>query len=658
VNLSIVPTSGYVKTTVQIIGNISTQNGTYRIDFDTEEVGSGSADLHTVNHSIIIPERPEGDYEISLLDIDTGEQNTTLFTVKPSYVLRPDTPQHPIQLQENDTIEISVEITGGKTNYTYSARNIKVEPPPANMSYEAVGNISTSNLGSYNGSFIYPTQFSVGANTNFTGKYLVLWNETVIDEFFIGLTNSSEYHRGDLVNVRAVDYQPNSEVNITISFHGETVDLITVNVTGTLIEMNWLIPENSSIGNYTVDISPTPDSKEGASDNQDFEIPGFNASIYTQNLADTRISEIFVNVYDVNAKNYQNVTSDEDGLAEFVLERGVHVCEAFYREVRVGRKNFTISNVSVTVNISCQLYALNVKVVDPKNVRIPEVSVTLSYNYTTDLGGNKNRTGTDLRMTNILGTCQFSSLLPNITYVINGSRYGEVFNQYNNTFQGLSVEAHINVTLLCPLRTLYVNVTDANHNSIDTFMVTTKELMGGLHYEGNTTSGRVMLGCTFGRYTVEIYVAGLKLNETVIDLFQNQSLLVNCQYYGLTVDVRVVDFFGRPIPNLFVEMQREGLIPRIVQTKNDGVAIFTDVIGGSEMKVSVYLDDETQPSMQTTFFVDSTRTIEVKLSRYLFLGGMLIETSHLATALVIISAVILLIVIELFRRKRLKSHES
>jgi hypothetical protein len=203
-----------------------------------------------------------------------------------------------------------------------------------------------------------------------------------------------------------------------------------------------------------------------------------------------------------------------------------------------------------------------------------------------------------------------------------------------------------------------VNVTDTNHLPVDNFTVKTKEFMGGLQYEGTTADGRVMLQCTFGKYAVEIYVDGIKLNETVIDLFQNQSLLVNCQYYGLTVDVRVVDFFGQPIPNLKVELQREGLTSRIDLTKHDGVVMFSDFIGGSEVKVSVYLDDETQPCVESVLFVDSTRTIQVRLSRYLLLGGTLIETSHLATALVIISAVVLLIAIEVYRRKHLEPHES
>jgi len=655
--ISLAPSSGNVGTTVQLIANISTPDGLYKISFNGDELLSGNASGNNVTASFTIPHAPEGAHDVTMIDMKTGESDTATFTVLTSYSFEPALPESPAQLQQEANVTISANITGGKSNYTYP--NIKVQTPSGNLTYEALINITTNAVGDYYRNLTYPADFSSGANTNFTGDYKVLLNETAVNSFFIGLTNSSEYHRGDLANIKAIDYPLNQTVSITISFGNKTIDSISLNVTDGIINTNWPVPQDALIGNYTLSITPVPESKQEANDTQIFEVPGFRTEILTLNLANQTAPNIFIKAYDQSADVYYNTTSNENGSASFMFERGIYNCEVFFKEVRVGTPpNVTITNKGEQMNFTCALANLNIRVMDAQNVSIPQVSINLTYNYTTNLDEKENRTGTEFGETNITGTLQLHSLLPNIDYTINASRYGEVFNQNNNTVSNLPAEAYVDIMILCPAKTLHVNVVDASNKSIVNVTVKAQELMGGLHYSETTNiNGVAILNCTFGRYFVRFYIGEIQLNETTVDLFHNQSISITCNFYGLTVSVRVTDYFGQPILNANVTLQREGLPPRSNRTKADGVATFSDFIGGN-VQIAIYLNDQTQPCIETTASVESSKTIGIKIGKYALIAGILVETSRLATALIIAAAIILVVLIEVYRRKHSRLRKS
>ncbi|MBE0520069.1 hypothetical protein IBX35_03390 [Candidatus Bathyarchaeota archaeon] len=62
--------------------------------------------------------------------------------------------------------------------------------------------------------------------------------------------------------------------------------------------------------------------------------------------------------------------------------------------------------------------------------------------------------------------------------------------------------------------------------------------------------------------------------------------------------------------------------------------------------------------METTSSVVSSATIEVKIGKYVIIAGILVETSQLTTALIIAAAIILIVSIEVYRRKRSKLQKS
>jgi len=656
--ISINPSSGIVETTVQLTANISTPDRQYKIMFNGNELPGGNATGNNANASFIVPHAPEGVHNVTIIDETTGENDTTTFTVLTSYSFRSVVPDPPAQLQEGASVTTSINMTGGKSNSTYP--KIKVQTPSGNLIYEALSNITTNLVGDFYGNLTYPGDFSSGANTNFTGEYKILFNETIVCQFFIGLTNSSEYHRGDFVNIKAVDYPLNQNVTVTIRFENETIYSEPFNVTEDIININWLVPSHVLVGDYNLSITPVPSSKQNASDTQILKVPGFKTEIFTCNLANETVPNIFVKAYDESAVTYYNITSNEDGLASFMFERGNYGCEAFYKNVRVGEFNFNITNKDEKVNFTCQLTNLKIKVIDAQNVNIPEVFLSFTYNYTTNLGEKENRTATEFGETDITGTLQLRSLLPSVTYIINASRYQQLFNQNNNTIFDLPAQAYFDATILCPARTLNVNVTDALNQPIINAAVKLQELMGGLFYNKTTDeNGKASFNCTFGRYLVKFHVGEILLNETKtpVDLFQDQNISVICRLYDLTVSVKVVDYFGQPISNAKVTLRREGLPQSSLFTESDGTATFNNVIGGS-LNVGVHLSGQAQPCVTATYSIGEPKTIEIRLEKYVLLAGFLIETSQFTTAIIIAATVILILSLEVYRRKRLRPQKS
>jgi hypothetical protein len=654
--ISMSPVEGAVGTTVQLTANLSTPDGPYTMKFDEIEVLTGNAIGNDVNVSFIVPHASAGAHNIQLTDTTTGESDVQTFTVLTSYSFAPIVPESPALLRENESVTISVNMTGGEPSYTYP--NVKVQTPSQSLTYEASKSITTNETGDFFGSLKYPDDFPSGANTNFTGGYNVLFNETVVSQFFIGLTNASEYHRGDFVDVRAVDYYPPYDNGtLTVEFEGKPINITSWNATEGVINVTWLVPLNATVGDYNLTITPTPNSKENDHDTQILRVPGFQTEISTCDVAGTTVPGVFVNAHDESADAYYNATSDADGLAILMLEKGNHSCEAYFKDVRVGEENFTVTEAD-NMTFTCQLTAMNINVIDEQNISIPQISITASYNYTTNLGEPENRTDTDFGDTNVTGRVLLGSLFPNATYMLNASRYDEIFNEGNDTINGLPVTEYANVTIICPARRLQVNVTDARNEPVANVAVNAQELMGGLSYDENTdTTGIAVLNCTLGKYTVNIYDGEILLNTTTLDLLQNQNVSVICQLYGLDVSVEVIDYLGRPISNANVTLQREGLNVSPEQTQSNGTAKFNNIIGGS-IQITVYLPGQTQPFMINNFYVDSSTTIQLKIDKYVTLAGFLVETSQLAILLIVVVTVIFVLLVEVYRSKRTKSQKS
>jgi len=640
------PLEGKVGATVQLRANITVGNGEYVIRFDGETIASGNATGIDVEATFTVPSASAGSHEVMIIDVNAGENDTAAFTVLTSYSLEVDVPEPPKQLQEGDQIPISVNVTGGESSKTFVA-NITVQAP-TNASYTNMLDVNTSDVGNGSAAIIYPEHFPIGANTNFTGKYKVFLNGTLADQtFIIGLTNSTEYHRSQSVDIKAAGYKPNENVTITVTFGERIIHLKNVTAEeNTIRYSNWTIPSNASIGTYTINITSISSNAttKNPPDMHNFTVPGFAINITTVNLAEEPVPSVMVQVFE-NVTSVVNATSDSAGLASLMLEIGIYACEAYFNNEKVGERQLNITKED-SLNFTCNLTNLKILVMDKSKNRIPEIKLYLTP---------ENQT----LITDINGTTVVHSLLPNVTYVLNASRYDKQFNttRIPRLLVNETAIAWFNLTIVCPALTLQDNVTDANNQPISDATLKVQEIMGGLYYEGNTVEGMAIFNCTFGRYTVKVYASGVEINETVTDLFQNENISIRCKLYGLTVSIKVVDYFGQPIPNANVTLQREGLLLRSNRTKSNGVATFSDFIGGS-VQIAIYLNDQTQPCIKTASSVVSSETIGIKIEKYVLVAGILVETSHLATALIIAAAILLIVSIEVYRRKRSKLQKS
>jgi hypothetical protein len=328
------------------------------------------------------------------------------------------------------------------------------------------------------------------------------------------------------------------------------------------------------------------------------------------------------------------------------------MCNASYNGQEVG--DFSIQvNDSASFDLNCNLTNLRVLVMDEDGIRIPDIDLRLKP---------ENQTfSASIAQTDINGTSVAHSLLPVVNdafvnYTLNASRYETQFSTITNI--SLPIAPWFELDVICPKISLQVNVTSGNLTPISGAQVNLTEVRGGLQYfEATGVDGGATFSCTLGKYLVEIYdQGGIKLNETTVNLNQTANLAVSCSIYGLDISIRVVDYFGQPIPNVNVTLQRTGQRGSHVAGA-DGLASFSNIVGGST-QVTVRLSGQSDPCVVTTTYLDSSRTIELKIDRYVALAGMLLETAHLLTLIIVVLIVVAILCLEVLRRRRLKPQKS
>jgi hypothetical protein len=655
--ISVNPTSGHVGTNVTLTANITTVNRQYKIFFDEMELSGGTATENNVTVAITIPPARAGNHTIKIFDVGSGENATATFEVFTAYLLEISPPiEPPQQRQEGDSVEIRVNVTGGEQDKQFYIANITVQTPTnASHMLKELLNITLSEDGSGSEIIHYPDDFE-GANTSYVGEYRVFFNETLATaSFTIGLTNATEYHRFQIVDIKAVGYK--DEENVTLTITGENVYYSTslnASLEG-VVYANWSVPSNAPIGTYMVNITSTFNvTVKTPPDIQNFTVPGFDVNITARNLAGEPLSDVAIRIFE-NEVSVENVTSGSDGLVSVKLEIGNFTAEAHFKERKVGESWINVTEAA-SFDVFCNLTNLRVlvlAVVDGNTIFVPEVKLSLSP---------ENLTLTPTLTTNITGMAVFHSLLTDVTYTLNASRYDMQFNttELQGLLQNGNPVAWFNLNITCPNYPLQVNVTNPNADNqpISDVTVKVQEFLGGLYFEENTNaSGIALFNCPFGKYHVEVYASGIKLNETTVILNESCVVSISCKLYGLNVSVQVVDYFGQPIPNADVILKRSDDLQYSNRTKSDGTADFLGIIGG-ELHAIIYLPGQSQPYTETTFYVDSATTIQVKVERYVMLAGFLVETGQLATLIIIVVSVIAVLLFEVYRRRHFKPKKA
>jgi hypothetical protein len=656
---------GSVGQAVNLQGTIETQNGAYEIWFGSKLVASNSSEGYYVNTNFTIPQVSGGSYTIILRDVTQRVNATYPFTVSVTYNIQAIEPSPPAQLQEGSSIVLNITFTGVPSGTTYYA-NVTVEPPvPLNASYSRIVELSVPSQATVATTQVtYPDAAfqPEGALTNYTGSYQVYLNKTqqlATNQFFVGFTDSSQYHRDQSVAIRAIGYQPGENSTISIKYektgdvmHSETVTASS----GGIITSNWTVPSDALIGDYNITITPESTVKL-VPDSQLFSVPGYPVKIRTLNLAGETVPQIVVEALDQKTDAVYNGTSGVDGIATVNLESGNHTLSAFWNGVQVAKKNVTVTGENA-FDLTCELTNLKITVQNKNGNLIPFVNLDITYQYVTTREGS-SKTGHISGQTDLLGTFTFKSILPEISYTINASIYGVVFNIGNNTVSGLPVQPISEVTILCPSKTLTLTILDYNRAAIPNARIELFEVTSGLFHGAVTdASGTVTLEVTFGKYRLRIYTdTNILLNETVIEVFSDTQSEIRCSLYNIQVSVTVVDYFGQPIPNVNVMLHGPGIGTRSATTQTDGTTTFNNVIGGS-MQVIAYPAGMENSYEAVNLQIEEPTALKIKMSKFILIGPFLIEANVLVTFIIFLLAIILFVSIEVYRRKRAKPANS
>ncbi len=266
-----------------------------------------------------------------------------------------------------------------------------------------------------------------------------------------------------------------------------------------LISFNWTVPTYTSIGSYAVKVvSTNGPTQKSVDDLQNFTVPGFAINVTAKNLANDTVANIIVTAYE-NGTLADNQTTSSTGLVILTLEVGNFDCTAISSGQEVGEAPALvgIDNSTLAFDLVCNLTNLRVQVVSLLNgseVNVPEAGINLAPS---------NQTFT----TGINGSVVVGSLLPNVTYVLNVTRYEVSFNI--TTIPRLLVNdtpvAWFDLKINCPNSTLQVTVTKAGGGNFSGALVRIQEFLGVPIIETSTdASGVATFSAPFGKYKVDV----------------------------------------------------------------------------------------------------------------------------------------------------------
>ncbi len=657
VTISIDPTSGEVGEIIEINATIDTENGFYIVTWDnTLNLTEGYAVGDTVQTSFTVPLTAGAlggrNITVTLIDNTTRNNATATFKLYPEYHIKAVAPPSPLQLQEGANTTLRVNITGGELNHSYVA-NITVKDPE-NNNYTYLPTLITNATGYGEKNITYPTDFTVAAHTNYTGRYAITFNETLAaSEFSVGLTNATQYDLFQTVNIRAANYTYSAEhawVNIT--YNGETIFFENVSATNGLIEANWTIPVNASIGTYTVTVtnSTTPGTVKPVNDTQQFEVkkPVFAVQVKAENLNHEPVSNILVEAHNATAK-VESKSTNATGVATFLLEMANYTFKVLMNEVEVGvlPNQRIMENKSLT--IPCQLTNIKMLVTDRAGTPVPFVGLAVNYSYTTTANASKQETLTFA--TNYTGVWKLRNMFTNISYDIEARRYGLVFNQ--TSIENMATSPWFNMTITVPTYTALIHVTDSKTSSAEGVKVEAYEWNGGsTQYTTTDSNGDASFSLTFGKYRIRAYKDDILLNETTIDLIQNQSsFILYLATFNVDLNIVVLDYFGQPLPNARVDVMKveyETTVKSVNGTTGpNGRVTFSGILGG-DSRISIYF--EGQLSGTKDLYLTDSEQVTFHLSRYVIVAGYVMETSQFVTASALVILIVAFIVALTYKR--------
>jgi hypothetical protein len=651
-----------VDTPTSLYGTLATYNGQYQLYLGDTLVVSGTAQGYSVVANFTFPVLPADDYLFTLIDSAAATNASFPFPVYVNYIIEPVLPTTPAQLHEGGNVQLNVTVEGGDPNKVYNAEVLVAPPTEIGENYTTTVSITTSALGAGSAVVTFPSSsFSPsGSSVNFIGTYNVYFNQSqslAQNTFTIGFTDATQYHRGETVQVNAVGYQPSQVATVAITFDSTIIfsQSVTASSQG-VIATTWAVPNNATVGNYSIAVTPLTTPSKTIADVQTFLVAGYQATFHAVNLADSSVPNLLIEAVDQSTSATYSGTTNSDGTATLNIEKGTYTVSAYWNQVRVSQSQVTISGNS-TNTVNCQLTNLVITVQDKNGVVIPFVSLNMTFQYNPRTGGTQ--TGTLVGQTDVSGTYTFASVLPGISYTVAASKYGQVFNSGNQTISNLPAQASSHATIITPEVTLTLTTVDYNNNPISNARITLIEQASGVFYSVTTdSSGNGQAQVAFGQYSATVYTSdNVQINDTVINALTSSQVQLRNVLYNLDVSIKVVDYFGNPISGATVQISRNGLNTQQATTQSNGIATFDNVLGG-HIEVTAYASGNSASYVSQNLYVDSPAATQLKMSQYVAFGGAVINASLLAAILIIVIAAVLLIILEVYRKVGFKLHRT
>jgi len=592
---------------------------------------------------------------------------TLLMTLSPNTPFSSASPEsskysvsvNPARIQEGLDTNITVGVQEASVNATYTLKvNVTA---PTGYSYVTKVSVTTNENGFGTNLTKFWSDFAASANTSYVGLYKIYVNETLAtSNFTVGLTDKLRYLRSESVNIRGAGFKANETVQINLKFSGGSVTGFPKNMTaspsGVVIDY-WVIPADAPLGVYTLTLAnaTTGGTVKSPPDVQDFTIEGI-CEIQTLNLANQTVANVIIEAYNSKTGGFLNLRQGTNGTGwvRFTLATGNYTFKAFWRSVEVGVKNISVTG-NIMLPFKVDLSNIKLTVIDETSTPLPFINLSLEYNYTTRAGTTFPEK--ESFTTNFTGSGQIRNVFTNISYIIEARRYGFLFN--TTSIKSLPAISWNNITIIAPTYTMFVRMLDSKDAPAVGLKVSAYEWTSGisepLQQAQTDSNGNVTFSLTVGRYRLRVDQDITFVNDFTVDLVQNPSfLVVRMDVYNVDLRVLVIDYFGQPIPNVSVELQRKNDSGyEMIQTKttgSNGIASFNSIIGGNSR---VYVSVAGRPGeIQYLYLVGPTEDAMFKMDGYIAVAGYALETSQFVTMVILLILIIAFIVASTYKRLR------
>ncbi|HIE13836.1 TPA: carboxypeptidase regulatory-like domain-containing protein [Candidatus Bathyarchaeota archaeon] len=389
-----------------------------------------------------------------------------------------------------------------------------------------------------------------------------------------------------------------------------------------------------------------------------------NVSFNVTNLLGEPLSGIIVEIYNSSQLDFplEITETNKTGLTpqKLLLNGTSYVFRAFLNSIEIANKSHYLSSSSIIL-LTVNFAHLNVSVTDERGIGLPNINVRILWTWTNRT--KHVRVEEKSVLTNSKGNAEFLNIPVNVPYQIELIREGVRFAKINFTdLKAILKNGWITLNVTCPYTKLYLQVSDSEGYPVDNAHVEIYSLTNGvlIGEDAANSSGWTSFTLLPGRYKayVHAYCEVLQKNVTLGKLFLNLTgglriETVKSLGYNVTLTVHVIDRFGKPLPNVEIEISYYDMYVTSMRTKGDGTAEIHGLVKGNYI-VSVLISGKLVEVK--SIYLNGSREVTVKLERYIAIGNYPLEALQAINLLLTILIAVSFFIIMVFRKFNVLRH--